>query len=295
MPFSPRFTLTPRLQRQLVSIDMTRGFLQAVRMREDWAQTVRHEVRVEDALASVQIEGASLTLQEAFALAKDRAPQRTLRDSEREFLNYLRAFDAVDDLRGERDADIRLGDIRNLHALLVDGVRGGERYAGKTRREAVAVGDRDGDTVIVHHQPPPWAEVDDHLRDLLAWLVEAKAKPTPAQIARGVADTWVHPVLVAGIAQHRFVWVHPFLDGNGRTARMFTTLLLYQRGYDFKYLFNLSDYYNRQRDKYYEALRTSDRTGDYTAWLEYFCGGLALQMYRVREKAKKVAAGISEE
>ena len=168
----------------------------------------------------MQIEGASLTLQEAFALAKDRAPQRTLRDSEREFLNYLRAFDAVDDLRGERDADIRLGDIRNLHALLVDGVRGGERYAGKTRREAVAVGDRDGDTVIVHHQPPPWAEVDDHLRDLLAWLVEAKAKPTPAQIARGVADTWVHPVLVAGIAQHRFVWVHPFLDGNGRTARM---------------------------------------------------------------------------
>ena len=72
------------------------------------------------------------------------------------------------------------------------------------------------------------------------------------------------------------------------------TRLLYQRGYDFKYLFNPSDYYNRQRDKYYEALRTSDRTGDYTAWLEY-CGGLALQMYRVREKAKKVAAGISEE
>ena len=183
----------------------------------------------------------------------------------------------------ERLWDVTVEDVRTM------------RYAGKTRREAVAVGDRDGDTVIVHHQPPPWAEVDDHLRDLLAWLVEAKAKPTPAQIARGVADTWVHPVLVAGIAQHRFVWVHPFLDGNGRTARMFTTLLLYQRGYDFKYLFNLSDYYNRQRDKYYEALRTSDRTGDYTAWLEYFCGGLALQMYRVREKAKKVAAGISEE
>ena len=75
---------------------------------------------------------------------------------------------------------------------------------------------------------------------------------------------------------------------------MFTTLLLYQRGYDFKYLFNLSDYYNRNRDQYYEALRTSDRTGDYTAWLEYFCGGLALQMYGIRAKAKQAAAVVAE-
>jgi len=100
-------------------------------------------------------------------------------------------------------------------------------------------------------------------------------------------------VLVAGIVQHRLVWIHPFVDGNGRSARMFSTLLLHQRGYDFQYLFNLSDYYNRNRDKYYQALRTADETGDYTRWLEYFCGGFSLQMFRIRKQAAANAAAVS--
>ena len=75
------------------------------------------------------------------------------------------------------------------------------------------------------------------------------------------------------------------MDGNGRTARMFTTLLLYSRGYDFKYLFDLSSFYNENRDGYYSALRTADLDGDYTRWLEYFMGGLAHQMFGVRKRA----------
>ena len=67
-------------------------------------------------------------------------------------------------------------------------------------------------------------------------------------------------------------------------------MILYQRGYDFKYLFNLSEYYNKDRDRYYEALRTADRTGDYTQWLEYFLGGLANQMMRVEERARRVSS-----
>jgi len=84
-------------------------------------------------------------------------------------------------------------------------------------------------------------------------------------------------------------WIHPFVDGNGRTARMLTTLLLYQRGYDFKFLFELSGYDNRDRDRYYAALRTADRTGDYTEWLTYFLGGFAWQMVRIKERAREGA------
>jgi Fic family protein len=98
---------------------------------------------------------------------------------------------------------------------------------------------------------------------------------------------------VAGIAQHRLVWVHPFVDGNGRSARMFCTLLLHQRGYDFQYLFNLSDYYNRNRDAYYQALRTAD-VGDYTGWLEYFCGGLSLQMFVIRKRAAENTQRVAD-
>ena len=158
--------------------------------------------------------------------------------------------------------------------------------AGQMRREDVAVGDVVDGEKTIHHQLPPWPAVEDHLAALLAWIQSGKEKGKRV----GVADAWVHPAIIAGVAQHRLVWIHPFLDGNGRTARMFTTLLLYQRGYDFKYLFNLSEYYNSSRDKYYEGLRTVDRSGDYTEWLEYFLGGLSLQMMRIESTAKGIAA-----
>jgi len=239
---------------------------------------------VRKALASVQIEGSSLTLEQAFELSK-QLPRRELRNSEREFCNYLRAFDATDALRGERDAILNRGDLLNLHRLLLDGVRGGTRFAGKFRREEVKVGDFQNGEVVVHHQPPPWSQVEPEVEELLAWIEAGKAR------GDGGDDPWIHPVIQAGIAQHRLVWIHPFIDGNGRTARMFTTLLLFQRGYDFKYLFELSHYYNQDRDQYYAALRTADATGDLTDWLVYFLGGFAYQMVQIKERAR---AGESE-
>jgi Fic family protein len=142
-------------------------------------------------------------------------------------------------------------------------VRGGRSGAGRFRREDVKVGDVEGDQVVVHHYPPAWLQVEPEVEALLRWIEEGKVR------GDGADDPWVHPVIQAGIAQHRLVWIHPFVDGNGRSARMFTTMLLYQRGYDFKYLFELSSYYNRDRDAYYQALRTADTTGDYTKWLTY--------------------------
>ena len=289
--FTPLFDLTPLMLRQLKAIDQARGFLEAVRLSGPWFDKLRHEARVKDALASVQIEGNSLTFEEAFALAKD-PPERELRHSELEFLNYLNAFDAIDGLCGRREVRVGRNDLLNLHRLIVQGVRGGQRFGGQFRREQVTVGDVVGDEVVVHHEPPPWAEVEPHIDDLLEWLEAVKVHPTPKAIQKGAADPWLHPVIVAGIAQHRLAWIHPFVDGNGRTARMFTTLLLYQRGYDFKFLFDLSGYYEGNRDAYYEALRTVDRSGDYTQWLMYFMGGFARQMVGIKQTAAKYADGV---
>jgi Fic family protein len=283
MPFKPTFQLLPKIQRQIKAIENTNGFLEALRLKPDWCHEMRKQTQVRDALASLRIEGNTLTLEEAFALA-DELPDRALRNSEREFANYLRAFDAVDGLRGDREAVISRGDLLNLHRLLVDGVRGGARFAGETRREDVKVGDKvDGET-IVHHQPPHWSQVEDEVRSLMDWIEASKMR------GAGEHDPWVHPVIQAGIAQHRLVWIHPFVDGNGRSARMFTTMLLFQRGYDFKFLFDLSSYYDDDRDKYYEALRTADATGDYTEWLLYFLGGFSYQLVRIKEEAAKGAA-----
>jgi Fic family protein len=275
--------------RQIVAIEKTCGFLKAVRLRDDWIAKLRKEIQVEDALASVQIEGSSLTLKRAFELAEDLSDdaEGELRDSEREFLNYLRTFEAIDGFRDERDAVLTKGDLLNVHQSIVRGVRGSLRMPGEFRREDVEVGDVVNGEKTVHHEPLAWHEVEDEVRGLLEWVECGKAKGSA-----DTADTWIHPTIVAGIAQHRLAWIHPFVDGNGRTARMFTTLILYQRGYDFKYLFNLSQYYNSNRNKYYEALRTADQAGDYTAWLEYFLGGLSMQMVKIEKRAIECASGV---
>ncbi len=285
MSFAPQYSMMPRMVRQIVAVERTNGFLNAVRLRDDWIGTLRREVQVEDALASVQIEGSSLTLERAFELADgmSREDERELPDPEREFINYLQSFEAIDAIRNDREAVLRKGDLLNLHQLLVDGVRGSHKMAGQFRREDVAVGDVIRGERTVHHQPPPWATIENHIQELLEWVQAGKTKNKDG----GLDDAWLHPAIIAGVTHHRLAWIHPFLDGNGRTARMFTTLILYQRGYDFKYLFNLSEYYNKNRDRYYGALRSADRTDDYTDWLEYFMGGLANQMVRIEERAKK--------
>jgi Fic family protein len=276
MAFEPRYRLTPRIIRQIKAIERTAGMIEAVRMKPEWIKEVRAQATVREALASVQIEGSTLTLEQAFALA-DEIPERDLRDSEREFCNYLHAFDAIDGYRAARDIALQKGDLLNLHRILMDGVRGGKRFAGQFRREDVEVGDRVGGSKTVHHKPPNWSEVETEVDQLLDWIEATKIR------GDGEDDPWVHAGIQAGIAHHRLAWIHPFVDGNGRTARMFTSMLLYQREYDFKYLFELSDYYNERRDEYYAALRSADRTDDYTEWLTFFLGGFAYQMVRTQE------------
>ncbi len=288
--FNPTYHITPLMLRQLKVIEEARGFLQAVRARSDWATRLRQETQVRDALASVQIEGSSLTYQAAFELVNH--PPARMTDTAQEFLNYLRTFDLIDGLRGARDYTVTRRDVLNIHRALVDGVRGGQRYAGQLRREQVKVGDIIDGAETIHHDPPPWHEVETHLDDLFDWLERSKTYPTAARVIAGADDAWVHPVIAAGIAQHRLVWVHPFIDGNGRTARMMTTMLLYQRGYDFKYLFDLSSHYNHDRDRYYTMLREVDETGDYTDWLMYFMGGFARQMFLIKRRALEMAEGV---
>ncbi|WP_350339542.1 Fic family protein [Candidatus Rhabdochlamydia porcellionis] len=93
------------------------------------------------------------------------------------------------------------------------------------------------------------------------------------------------PVLVSGIVQFQLVHIHPFLDGNGRTARLLSTLCLYKFGYDFKKLFTISEYYDRNRANYYKAIQSvRDKNMDMTVWLEYFSKALETQMQEIQLK-----------
>jgi Fic family protein len=103
------------------------------------------------------------------------------------------------------------------------------------------------------------------------------------------SDLDVHPVLVSGIAQFQLVHIHPFLDGNGRTSRLLSTLSLYKTGYDFKRLFTISEYYDRDRPTFYKKIQSVRENGmDMTGWLDYFVTGLETQMIEVKERGEQV-------
>ena len=86
----------------------------------------------------------------------------------------------------------------------------------------------------------------------------------------------------------QLVQIHPFLDGNGRTSRLLSTLCLYRAGYNFKRLFTISEYYDRDRSAFYTALQTvRERDMDLTDWLEYFVTGLAMQLGEVTERGRQ--------
>ena len=98
----------------------------------------------------------------------------------------------------------------------------------------------------------------------------------------------VHPVLVSAISQFQLVHIHPFLDGNGRTSRLLSTLCLYQAGYDFKRLFTISEYYDRDRPAFYRAIQSvRESSMDMTDWLEFFVEGLTTQLAEVRERGEQ--------
>lgn len=89
----------------------------------------------------------------------------------------------------------------------------------------------------------------------------------------------------ASLTHYEIVRIHPFIDGNGRTARIMATLVLYKRGFDVKRFFALDDYYDNDRRAYYAALKSVDKnTLNITGWLEYFTDGVAVSLAAVKKK-----------
>ena len=95
------------------------------------------------------------------------------------------------------------------------------------------------------------------------------------------------PILLAGIGHHQMVTIHPFTDGNGRTARALATLILYLHGYDIKKMFALEDYYNLNRPVYYQMIDEARKKNDLTKWLEYFSQGLLQEMQKVLQEVER--------
>jgi Fic family protein len=219
---------------------------------------------------TTHIEGTRLTLDQAERLLAGNIVPEADPDDARELLNYRKAFDFVSEYLASGDP-ITEGLIREIHKRLVEGVRGGSAAPGQYRKiQNYVVNSATGETI---YTPPPAHDVPIMMAELVDFLSSE-------------GDT--HPVLVSGIGQFQLVHIHPFLDGNGRTSRLLSTLYLYRAGYDFKRLFTISEYYDRDRPAFYRAIQGAREAGmDMTGWLEFFVDGLSTQLAEVRERGEQ--------
>lgn len=270
-PFKPTFTITNAVTAGLTTIERARGFLEAATLSDEWVRRMSQRALLLEAHHTTHIEGTHLTIEQAERLLAGETVAEADADDVRELLNYRDAFEFVSGYLSD-GGPVTEGLVREIHRRLVEGVRGGQGGPGEYRVVQNYVANSRTREII--YTPPAPQDVAPLMRELVEWVG---------------AESEIHPVLVAGIAQYQLVHIHPFLDGNGRTSRLLSTLCLYRAGYDFRRLFSISEYYDRDRLAFYTAIQSVRAQGmDLTGWVEFFVKGLSTQMAEIIERGKRI-------
>lgn len=270
--FSPNFNYTHKIVKNLVEIASAREIILNAFLVPKWEVSLRRDALIRAAHASTAIEGNPLTLEEVSQLAQGRKITAT-RKAQQEVLNYLRVLEDIGKYQ-EQD-EITEKNILKLHRDITKEILENPEHEGKYRELQVYVGNRITGKVIF--MPPSPEKVPGLMGEFVEWL-------------NSNDSSQLNPVLIAGIAHYEFVRIHPFVDGNGRTARALATLIFSLKEFDIKKFFALDDYYDSDRMAYYRALNSVDqKTLDLTVWIEYFTDGVLLSITKVKEKVLQLS------
>ncbi len=270
--FNPNFKYTHKIVNNLVEIASSREVVLNSYLVPKWEVSLRKDALIRATHASTAIEGNPLTIEEVSQLAQGRKVMAA-RKAELEVLNYLRVLENIEKYQEQGKITEKI--ILKLHKDISKEILEKPEYEGRYRELQVYVGNRVTGKVVF--MPPPPEDVPKLMNEFIEWIS---------------SDNSYHldPVIVAGISHHEFVRIHPFIDGNGRTARALATLILNLQKFDIKKFFALDDYYDSDRAAYYKALDSINPTTlDLTQWLEYFTNGVLISITKVKEKVLRLS------
>lgn len=268
--FKPKYHLSQKLIQNITQIERLYGQLEGLRLPPSLQLNLERKNLIYSSYVSNSIEGNPLSLPEVTNLIlDDRVP---VNRDEKEVKNYFEILKGLEEYSAK---DFNIGTVLAMHKKLLTGVA--EDVAGRVRNKAVVVGkykqEKDGLALEVKHNPPfhKAVEIERALKELLEWARKEESVPA---------------IIKVGLFHHQFVFIHPFIDGNGRACRLLTAWLLLKHGYTINKYFVLDDYYDVDRLLYSDKLHSAD-FGDQTEWLEFFTDGVKYSLQSALAKAKQ--------
>lgn len=221
-----------------------------------------------EALASTRIEGTQASLLEVYDA---EASDQPLGADVEEVVNYVRALEAGLARLAALPVSVRL--IREMHAVILAGVRGRNRQPGELRTTQNWIGSTGATIDTAVFVPPPPSEVGSLLSDLERFVHEEPQLP---------------PLIQAALLHYQFETIHPFLDGNGRLGRLLIVYFLVVRDRLPQPLLYISPYFEAWRQHYYDALQGVRERGDFDTWLGFLLDGVATQATDAVTRAERL-------
>lgn len=279
MSYTPKYSITHKILSYVGAIDSAREVITHAPLVPAWERRFQSDARAKIIHHGTHLEGNDLNLEEVEEVLENNSepPQGRDRDIQ-EVINYRAVMDYIDSL-APSGAVGELGLTRHIlqevHRLTVKDLLPSDE-AGHFRSVKVVI--RNTETGEVSFRPPPPMDVPFLIDELFEWLASPEGQES-------------HPLLRAGILHYELARIHPFTDGNGRTARAMALLLLYLEGYEVKKFFALEEYYDTHPEEYYSALQSAS-SGELTEWLEYFTLGISIEFGRIKTLVQKLSLDL---
>ncbi len=287
--FKPHFSITNNLLTYVSRIEAAKALIDNAALVPAWEAKFRDDALNRTIHYGTKIEGNDLTPEQAAQLmqlenfkdiqdSQQAAQQAGIVARERdiqEVINYRQVIEWINNWQDYISDPKALNDglLKTLHKLtmqrLID-----PQYIGNYRDKQVVVRSALDSSIVF--RPPVFVEIPYLMEEFFNWL----NSPQTQQL---------HPIFRAAITHYQIVFIHPFIEGNGRTARAMATLVLYSSGYDFKRFFSLEKYFDDDVHQYYQALLSVQQQNDMTYWIEYFCYGLAIEIDKVKQQVLKLS------
>lgn len=226
---------------------------------------LKHIFHTLESIGSARIEGNNTTIAEY--IETKLTESKRVSPGIKEIQNIEKAMAFIED--NVKDYPINRAFISEMHKMIVDGLLPppdgeGDHTPGEYRKSNLKINKST-------HTPPDWLKVDDYMDELLDFVNKEDAKK--------------FDLLKAAIAHHRFVWIHPFGNGNGRTVRLFTYAMLVKTGFNVNVgrIINPTAVFCSNRNDYYSHLSKADSGTDkgILKWSEYVLRGLKEEIEKI--------------